>query len=468
VQFSKAAVLCGCVLVSTTLVVQQARAGNEETYFLDSDAALAAGAVAASSVGAGSVWYNPAGLAGADRSHINLSLSVASMQVRDYRDAIRVTRADGSVARQSLDGTRIALLSPAVSYVLKLPDVTLGAGLFTTRDDVLKVSAASSYADDAGRTSLVQTTLDTAVTRYHLGGGVGFTLPRKLHFGASLFGVYEGVETHANIALSLEDPTQTPSFSSAATASWRDQSWRVGMQGAAGLRYEPLERWSLGLVVRTPLVLVHESVEASTLMQTARNREPGENGAAAPTISSAYDAHPRRAARFGMAAPARFAVGVAYRTPRGFASIEADYAHALRSLDVANGARANWLVDRKTVFNVRAGMMMRVSRVLELGGGLYTDRAPERRAQSLGDTKVDYYGGTLGLRISKFLATAQQGASAGLVFQTTLALRYAAGTGSAGGLRYGLNEPDNPTSSEARARVLFHELHVYLGSGVAY
>lgn len=468
VRTSTRCALSASLLICTALFARRAQAGNDETYFLGSDAAITAGAVVASSAGPGSVWYNPAALAHSERSNLSLSLSVASIQVRDYRDAIQVTRADGTIATQTLDGGRIALLSPAVSYVIKLRALTLGAGLFTTRDDVLNVSGASSYTDADRRTSLAQTTLDNALTRYHLGGGAGIALTPKLSLGLSLFGVYEGVDQHMNVALSFMDPSQASPLSAAVSASFRDQSWRAGAQATLGLRYAPLDQLSFGLVLRTPLVMIHEGVEASVLYQIA-GQGLDEAGNPSAVVMSTYDPHPRDAAPFGMGAPTRITFGASYRMRRGVISLEGDYSPALRSLEVGADEADVWLVDRRAVFNLRAGTLLRVNRMLELGGGLFTDRATERQVQTLGDTKVDYYGGTLGARISKFLAPAQQGTSTGLVFHTTLAVRYAAGTGSAGALKYEMSA-DVPAmiGDGDAAHVVFHELHAYLGSGVDY
>jgi hypothetical protein len=202
-------------------------------------------------------------------------------------------------------GGRIALLSPAVSYVIKLRAMTLGAGLFTTRDDVLNVSGASSYMDDDGRTSLAQTMLDNAVTRYHLGAGAGIALTPRLSLGLSLCGVYEGVDQHMNVALSFMDPTQAPQLSTAVSASFRDQSWRAGAQSTLGLRYAPLDQLSFGLVLRTPLVMIHEGVEASVLYQIAGSQGLDENGNSSAVVMSTYDPHPRDAAPFGRGAPTR-------------------------------------------------------------------------------------------------------------------------------------------------------------------
>lgn len=441
-----------------------ARAGNDEGYFLDGDAAMAGGAVVANTAGPGSVWYNPAGLALIERSHLSLSLSVAALQFRNYEDAISVTRADGSVSTQSLDGGRTALASPSVTYVTKLRWGMLGAGLFTTGDDVLKVANAVQYRDELGRTSLAQTTLDSSFLRYHLGAGMGFKLPHRLYLGFALFGVYEGVDTHSSISLGATDPSVTPASSIAITVASRDESSRFGAQATLGLRYVPLDALSLALMLRLPVILLHEAVDTSLFVQLAQSNGTGDG-----TTINTYDPHARSAAPVGLLSPARITFGTAYQIKSGSISVEADYSHALQSLNVEPTDGSRYLVDRKSVFNIRAGMVLKVLENLELGGGIYTDRSSSPAPEELGSTRVDYYGATFGGRLSSYLPTTNAGSGGRITFRTTLALRYALGLGEAGATSFDLRDANNiDISSVPSANVVFHELHCYIGSAVIY
>jgi hypothetical protein len=130
---------------------------------------------------------------------------------------------------------------------------------------------------------------------------------------------------------------------------------------------------------------------------------------------------------------------------------------------------SKWLSSRKSVVNVRAGVVLKLFENLELGSGLYTDLSSSPPPHDLGSTRVDYYGATFGGRLSSFLPTTHPGSGGRVTFRTTLALRYALGVGSAGATTFDLRDVNHiEIRSAPSANVVFHEVHGYVGSAVIY
>lgn len=463
---ARVAVLVHLALTLAVLAPLPSRASNDDSYFLDSDAAMCSGAVVASTSGPGSVWYNPAGLAFVQRSHISLSLSAGAFQLNRFARAVSLEQADGTIDHQAANGTRVAMVSPGVSYVFKLRRLTVGGGLFTTRDDAFKLAGASRYEDDAGHGSFLLTRIDSTRTRYHLGGALAIPLAPGLSLGFSLFGVYENIDDQASMVLTSRKQIEDTLYDTTATLLFRDEASRFGAQASAGITYRPVPDWSIGLHIRSPLLLLHESADAISLAQFTAIADPDQNGRGVGATATDYSAKDRKTADAGLLAPARITVGAAYRLQRVLLAAELDYLHPLRALDVRTSSdeEHEWLVNRKTVVNARLGALFAVNDKLELGLGAFTDRSPERALDGPPDTRLHFYGGTLGMRFFNTLDLA--GRSEGLVFRTTMALRYAAGLGRAGSVDFSLREFIDADTSTARAQA--QELHAYVGTSLSY
>jgi hypothetical protein len=147
-------------------------------------------------------------------------------------------------------------------------------------------------------------------------------------------------------------------------------------------------------------------------------------------------------------APARFRAGVAYRIEEGWLSVDGDVATPL-ALEYAE--------DREWNYNLRVGGVIPLSSELELGAGVFTDRSPTR------ETQVDFYGLTAGLRLGQNHTV--EGAR-DLTFATTLAGRYAYGSGEMPGARVPTDDVDDwgPTG----VRVRYHEMSLVVGGTVYF
>lgn len=119
-------------------------------------------------------------------------------------------------------------------------------------------------------------------------------------------------------------------------------------------------------------------------------------------------------------------------------------------------------VRQNPLWNLRAGARHPVSRILSLGAGVFTDRSPDADPSSLGELRINYYGGSLGAQWSSAYGLRDEPGR--VAFSNTIAVRYAQGRGHVGGLIF-----DPSAMPEAHeASVTVHELGLHVGSAVEF
>ncbi|HEU4539349.1 MAG TPA: hypothetical protein VFS00_34760, partial [Polyangiaceae bacterium] len=91
----------------------RAFAQNTDSFFFSDEAAMAAGAVAATTRDSGAIWYNPAGLGGVKRGQIDLSASAFGLRMRQVPKAFTLSYPSGprssDVSATSIVSAPIAL-----------------------------------------------------------------------------------------------------------------------------------------------------------------------------------------------------------------------------------------------------------------------------------------------------------------------------------------------------------------------
>ena len=157
-------------------------------------------------------------------------------------------------------------------------------------------------------------------------------------------------------------------------------------------------------------------------------------------------------------APLRIRLGAAWAWGESWIGVEADAQTALDS--------ETFTVHRRFTVNVRAGALLAIAPRAWIGLGMFTDRSPDSTPEGLLESRLDYLGGTVGVRLDHAYGLAAGERAPSLVFSTTIALRYGHGSGETGGVAFGPpgGEPgeNRPVSAE------IHELAVHLGSSVYF
>lgn len=399
---------------------------------------------------AGAVWYNPAGLGSVARNQLDLQLSMATWQRRRVEAGL-VSELDGERIETALDGSRTTIISPSTVFVRRLGAAVVGGGVFVSRDDVVDVAGRTSEATgnlDASSWAAI----DVESARYHIGIATGFPVGSRVRIGAGLFGIYDSLLGDVSLALNAVD-MDTGVYETAVQAAIRERSDRYGVQLSFGAQVDVAPGLSLGLVVRSPLLLLLETLESEVV--------------ATGLAGQVFDPKTRKRARPGLLEPTQIVLSVVYvKQDFGF-YVEGDARHRLRGQNLSNEpGETDWLVDRRALFNARLGFHWDVSPAVRLGAGVFTDRNGQRPDDEPTTFDVDYYGCTLGTTFTQRIGLAERERVDELRLRTTVSLRYAFGTGDTSQLR--VDPATAAIDTAERVDVRFHELYVMLGSGLQF
>jgi hypothetical protein len=433
--------------VAGTLTIARAgRAQNAEQFYFSDDAAMTAGAVVAYPDDPGGLWYNPAALGGVHRGRVSLSGSVISVRARTVPGALEV---DAGPSRRSLDLSATNLISTPHAFTLLFgpsDETTLGFGVYVTTRDV---QSADSHALAAPLTSPAGALLDervdllTNITKVSFGPAIGVTLARDLRLGFALFGSLMEATVASEAFVGIDAPG-SPQALAADSTRLSASAWGLALTG--GLQWDATRRVHLGLFLRSPEVVLSGGGSTLRTIVTAEGGTPR-----AATTADDLDAAP------GLSEPPRFVLGAAL-----------DVAPSLRlgvEVALATGLdNAALFVDQRPVVNGRIGLKWTVSDQVALGAGVFTDLATSSAlGATLGQSRVDYAGGTLGGTLLTPLAVLGSTGRDALVLTTTIALRYSAGWGEARAL-----SSDGVSLDGRSVGVLFHDFMPYTGSAVLF
>ncbi|MEZ4439827.1 MAG: hypothetical protein R3B72_12100 [Polyangiaceae bacterium] len=435
-------------ILATGLLAVPARAGNQEAVFLGNQAAMSGGAVVAWVNDGGAPWYNPAGLATIEGTSVDLSAS--AFVLRHYLlPGAAQTRLSQGLLQKDASFTEVVSVPAALTVMRRLSDhVAGGLAVFVPYQEDILVSAAydqkGSQADYAWSFSASR-----RAARYYAGPAIAVSLSPRLQLGLSLFGTYESRLTARDFTSSL-DARDGPVRQAVLTLDQKLDQKLFGTTLALGFRWDIDDDWSTGIVIRPPLFHLAGKAKVDFAATSAVVAADGE--AQVDAQRAALDQEP---ALFDRMEPARMEAGVSRALAGGRLSAQVSWQSS------ANGGG----VIRRPGLNGRVGGAFPVSPRFALGAGFFTDRSPNVTPTSLGETKVDFYGGSFGVRYSTaHRVTDDEEERKGLVFSTTVALRYALGLGEIGGLSF---SPLSPPAFFV-ADVTIHELSLHIGSALDF
>ncbi|MET0344409.1 MAG: hypothetical protein ABW252_25575 [Polyangiales bacterium] len=447
------------VLVSVALGIPcVAHAGNDDEILLGNDAALMGGAVVASVNDGSALWYNPAGLALASGSKVDVGASAFTLRTHDAPSLIRwAGGTDGDA-----NFTELVTVPSALTYLRRFGDrVTGGLGLFTSHFNDGSLQASTSFEDvGVARASVLYA---GELARYHLIAGVGVQVAPRVSVGIALSGDYQNETDTVRVTITGEQGGQT---FIASTASSFSSINTLGFHLRAGISVQATDQLRLGVSLESPGFYffrgAHASVEA---IQADLTETP-------PQLAANTESPSRRGAVFGMYAPVRVRFGGALAVGGGTLALEADVQSKVKDElddpDIVDD-EDEIMADRVFTWNVRAGARFPVGEHYHLGAGFFTDRGSERK-DKVGAGRMHFYGGTLGVQYEnrRMLAPApgETEPRHGLTFSSTVALRYAYGSGKESGISFDPNEQSGIADRAVQATV--HEVTLHLGSGLYF
>lgn len=419
--------------LTVTALLTAAPGYGERLYFSD-EAALTAGAVVAGNRDGAGFWYNPAGLAEAEDTRLDVSGSTYGLRYRRVAEALTVL---GGEDRLALDANSADVFtSPNVLSLARRMNErwVLGATILITEQD-----SRSSQSETSGpfltTTGRLRLDLETSTTVYHAGVAASYRLTPKINVGAALYGFLQRDRTSLQLGLDLVTEEQNSFF----FVHQRQSGWRAGLEAAVGVDWAVNDQWSLALCIRTPRFAFVNSSDAVQVTTT-------------PTDYDVKTPMTFEFERSAVIAPLRVIAGFRFRPKSGMhLSAEAEAFAPIGLVDDAAFSIAG-----------RVGGVLNITDSVSLGAGIFAQSSPATRAREYGVEALATAGGTFGVRTLTVLPLKDRDRPIALSF--TLALRYAADFGQVKRLSFDFTEARDVGTGAA----VFHELVPYVGSSVRF
>ena len=428
--------------VSLLLLARQAHAGNDEGIPVGDEAALTGNTVAAMVSDGSSLFYNPAGLAAAERDQVDVAATVTMLRFHDLPSFIKTT--SGATGDGSF--TEFRSVPSALSYVRGIgPNLRLGIGLF--------VPEASSWSIDvplsSGGNSFYLNTINEEALNYGV-VGLGMRVNPRLRLGASLSGLYLSRVIGATAWAEYNQPDGSVRMFG---LSQLFSIMAIGTAMTLGVQWEPARQLRIGAALRSPVFAIRTSQVGSVVVAAAATAPPAANLDTVPVRETTFGFYQVRALHPRL--------GVAWTWGKSWASVEGDYQPALETPKLAVVLRPTW--------NLRAGALLAMSDTSWVGFGAFTDRSPEERPDGVTANRINFYGVSAGVRLDHPHRLGPDEKVESVVFSTSFALRYAHGAGEIVGVLFEQTPPAPDTPFEELATnslvpTSVNEVSLYIGS----
>ena len=438
----------------------ESMAGNTNEQLFGSHATMLAGAVVATVPDASAVVYNPAGLARMRWS--TLDITTSAFVLRNFHVPDLLTAPIGANPDNSF--SEFLNVPAALTFARPISDtISLGAGVFTAKQGNLNIKSSLPLTIDEEHLSTWRLEVRERSSTTHYGAGAGWRAHPALYVGMSLL-LTQRVETSTEIQSGgyiNEAQFETIAFD---TQIYEYDFTSLDLSPLLGVQYTT-GGLSVGASAQLGTLFLHDSEESWVLAEYATRFSSEED--TADDFGGDYDADYEieeeeiRSEPLDYLGDSKLRVGVAYQWDGGMVAADLDMLYTLPGL-------AN--LREGTHLNLQLGTQWRLTPMLWLGAGVFTDRAIEEISGLIpGEYEVDLYGGTVSVRIGDERALATEESADIIGFDTTIGLRVAHGNGQIAGLRV----PDDLGAeggvfSYETAEVSLTEISLMLSSGLYF
>ena len=447
--------LTGALLVPATV-----SAGNSDEVNAGLDVTLTGGAVVATTYTGAALWYNPAGIARINKA--SLELTGITMQVQIVKVPGLLTIQSDPQAESEGKTVNFTVVPQAVTFTLKLREnLKLGVGLFNS-------SISRSFVTEQVRTgpgivpeARAVAGQNSKVDFFHISAGLAGTFGNKQK-------VLVGGAFDIVVATARVDGTRTVFYDEGEagfnTLSAVTTDTGFGLQLKAGIQWVPIPQLRLGFSVASPsfafVILNRFADDFSQSPPAGTTLPPGDPNAQA---SGGSESRGAEGGWWGVE-PGNFRFGIAYVGDWGWVEADLLIQWRLRTPDLD--------LDLQAVVNGRIGSAFRLTKFVNLGIGLFTDRSPVDRLEitPFATSDINFYGAHLGFLFSNREVhpgrpDADEGKRGG--FAIAIGFRYSFGRGQALGVL--LPAQYDPTSiTRAGVDGKIHEIALNLGANVSF
>lgn len=425
--------------------IASARAELGQSVLLGDQANLMGGAVAATTRGGASMWYNPAGITLAEHDRASIAVSGAGYTMRWYR-APEILQASGY--DEPASGTSDVVVLPRVAtFVASVGSkLSLGIGVFNPTRQEVTFQIVQNYPYDMGAGT---NALAASVSRasYHSVIALAWTPRPELRFGASVhFTTYSWFDITQFGSVYQDSTGATPDRS--VQQNEQIDNFAGGLAASFGVEWQPHPKVRVGASLTSPTIAVLQWVEEVSF-NSAADGATGDVTVTTNTVS-------KSGFTFQVPEPMVLRAGIAYSTPKLVLELDGEFLSPART--------ATFGVDRRMTGNVRAGALISVFPKVVLGLGLFTDLMnTDRQMTQIGQLDVDGLGGTLGIAfVSRPPGTPRTTEGTSVSYAITAATRYTHYAGQVAGARIG-SPGDASSITVGPTSLKENELGLHLG-----
>ncbi|MEI9939577.1 MAG: outer membrane protein transport protein [Pseudomonadota bacterium] len=445
------AALTSSIVMAMALRSGHARAGNDDQLSVGGEAAMYGGAVIATVSDGAAGYHNPAGLSQGQRTQLDASITAVGFRFYTTPDLLRASTGEHA----GVTMMELVLMPTAGSFTRRLNDrVVVSFGIFSPRTQFLILQKGLHLTSPAPAGTDWLVAINSIVYTYLIGPSVAYQVNRRFAIGASLHLVYNFEDTSSHATGGEGDTGMVPPEQPFLTQSELFVRTTYGLQLGWGFQWQIDDDYRLGMSMQTP------GLQVLTWRQTTQSFSasvPATSGGPLSLHQLATEEGFR--AKFQAVLPLRASLGLARYFDWGRIELDAAYQSGLSGNDLG--------LARHAVVNGRAGVDYRLSSSVHLGAGLFTDLSGDTPT-AFGLTKVNMFGGTIGMASGTEHRLAAGERARSLVFGSTLGLRYAYGSGQIGTLEVGPVEAGSAIASNVVTHLRIHEIMLNFGTALNF